>query len=103
MSNRPAPITTTPPQRKLPAANRNAAQILITRPRNVRKLGEKPSSASPLTIALMILPKNIPIAVETVMKKLLREFVNGLQLENFQLFRPTRRLQFHGIAHFLAQ
>src|SRR5580658_10459329 len=97
MSKRPAPIRTIPAQRNLPAANRNAAQMLMSSPMNVRTLGWTLDNASALTIPLMIGPKMRPTTPVKVMPLLL-EFVDGQQFQNLQLFRAARRLHFHRIA-----
>ena len=77
--------------------------MLISSPMKVRTFGWTLDNASALTIALMMRPKNRPIARVTVMRDLLLEFVDGQQFENFQFFRAARRLHFHGVADFFAE
>src|ERR1035441_5364195 len=81
-----APVTTTPPHWKLPAANSHAAQMLINRPRNVSTLGWIFDSASQRTMALMMEPKNHPIARVAVIS--LHFVVDGGELADLERFGP---------------
>ena len=52
-------------------------------------------------MALIITPKNRPIPRDTV-TKLLRQLVNGLKPEYFELFRPAWNLKPYRMADFFA-
>src|ERR1035441_1400426 len=101
ISKTAAPVTTTPAQRKLPAANSHAAQILISRPRNVSTLGWIFARASQRTMALIIEPKNQPMARVAVI--LLDYFVDGGELADLQFFGSAGAHNLDLVAHFLVE
>src|SRR5437016_4977697 len=103
MSNRPAPITTTPAHWNLPCANSHAAQMLISNPRNVSTFGWIFDSASQRTMRSMIAPKNLPIPPVNVMSFAAVAVVNRGELENLQLLDAAGTLYFHLIADLLIQ
>src|SRR5215467_168605 len=95
ISNRPAPITTSPAARNSPSANNQAAQILIRSPRKVSTFGWIFESASHRTMRLIIAPKNLPIAPVNVMRL---RFVNRGQPENLELLQAARALYLNFVA-----
>src|SRR6202521_87543 len=96
-----APVTTTPAHRKLPAAKSPDAQILISSPRNVSTLGWIFDSASQRTMALIIAPKNKPIARVPVIS--LNDFVDGGELTDLQLLGAARAHNLDLVTHFLIE
>src|ERR1700686_4660173 len=101
LSNSPAPITTAAAARNLPCANRKAAQVLITSPRNVRTLGWMRDSASQRTMRSIIQPKVTPINRVYVMS--VYSFVDGGELEDLEiLLAPGTEHPAH-IPHFFPQ
>src|ERR1039457_5074583 len=101
ISKMAAPVTTTPAQRKLPAAKSHAAQILISRPRNVSTLGGILDSASQRTIRSIIAPKNQPIARVAVIS--LDYFVDGGELADLQFFGSAGAHNLDLVTHFLVE
>src|SRR5579871_222448 len=110
MSNNPAPISTSPAQRKstlglsaLPArANSHAAQMLMTKPRNVRTLGLILERASQRTMRSMMAPQPTPMARVKV-HLFSGNIVNGSQLQDFQILDAARALHPDSIANLFAQ
>src|SRR5215469_13029587 len=89
-----------PAQKKLPCANSQAAQILITRPIKVRTFGWIFDNASQRTMRLMIAPKNLPIPPVSVISFRL---VNRGQLQDFQLLHAARTLHFYLVPDFFVE
>src|SRR4029077_2921857 len=100
----PAPMITNPAERNWPTARRNAAPILITRPRKVRTLGWILERARPRTIRRITLLQAQPMACVKVIELLCpRLLVYGDQLHNLHFPNAARNLDFNGIADVFAQ